>query len=247
MRLYMIRHAQSENNARWARTHTRGGYSPDPLLSELGHKQAEKLAQFLKPRAGVKPGQKRDPFDRGGFHFTHLYCSLMQRAIQTGTYLSKALDLPLYGREDIHERGGISEEDDKGGDPLGLPGPGRAFFNSQYPDLILPETVSDEGWWNRPYETKEQGIQRAGQLLENLATHHDMPDDRVAMVSHGGFINTVLKELLGATKPDYYEGKLYGFWFGASNVSITKIEFEPDLVLLTYHNRTDFLPLELIT
>jgi broad specificity phosphatase PhoE len=69
----------------------------------------------------------------------------------------------------------------------------------------------------------------------------------VAMISHGGFINTLLKQLLGATKPDYYEGKLYGIWFGASNVSITKIEFEPDLVLLTYQNRIDFLPSELIT
>ncbi|HUS94048.1 MAG TPA: histidine phosphatase family protein [Patescibacteria group bacterium] len=247
MRLYLIRHAQSENNARWVRTRAPGGYVPDPLLTELGHKQAKTLAKFLKPNSRGGLGQKKDPFDRYGFHITHLYCSLMQRAIQTGAYISQALGLPLNGREDIHERGGLTGEDDKGGEPVGLPGPGRAFFTSHYPDLVLPDTVNDAGWWNRPYETREQANRRAGQLLDNLTTHHNNLDDRVAMVTHGGFINTLLKELLGATKPDYDSGDLTGFWFGAGNASITKIEFESDLVLLVYHNRTDFMATKLIT
>lgn len=247
MQLYLIRHAQSENNARWTRTQKKGGYSPDPLLSETGHRQAEVLARFLRQNANVDTGQDRDPFNRRGFHFTHLYSSLMQRAIQTASYLSGALDLHLHGLEDIHERGGITQENMEDGDPIGLPGPGRAYFRKHYPHLILPDTVDEKGWWNRPYETQEQAILRSSRVLGYLATHHDNPEDRVAMVSHGGFINTFLKELLGATKPDYYEGKLYGSWFGASNASITKIEFEPDLILLTYHNRVEFLPTDLIT
>ncbi len=192
-------------------------------------------------------GQERDPFDRLGFHITHLYCSLMQRAIQTGTYISETLGVPLFGLEDIHERGGLISEDDKGGEPVGIPGPGRALFTSHYPELILSDSVNGAGWWNRPYETREQAIRRAGQVLDYLTTHHNNMDDRVATVTHGGFINTLLKELLGATKPDYYSGDLTGFWFGAGNASITKIEFESDLVLLTYHNRTDFMAAELIT
>jgi hypothetical protein len=42
-----------------------------------------------------------------GFHITHVYCSLMERAVATGHRVAEALDLPLLGWIDIHETGGM--------------------------------------------------------------------------------------------------------------------------------------------
>lgn len=248
MKLYLIRHAESENNARWKKTGARKGYVSDPLLTEKGHRQAVLLAKHLAKRREINGVPERDPFNRCGYQITHVYTSLMQRAIQTAAYITEALKLPLQGRTELCERGGLVQEEPEQEEPIGIPGPGRSFFAATYPNLKIPESVRESGWWNRPYESPDEAMLRARRVLADLQDRHgNNEDDNVAFVSHGGFINKLLKELIGATKPDYYKGLLYGTWFGASNTSITKIEYEPDLVLLTYHNRIDHLPAELIS
>ena len=47
MQFYFIRHGQSENNALWERGGPQSERRADPELTELGHKQAQHLAQFL--------------------------------------------------------------------------------------------------------------------------------------------------------------------------------------------------------
>jgi len=247
MKLYLIRHAESENNARWTETGAINGYTPDPLLTEKGHRQASLLAKHLARQNDVNGLSKRDPFNRRGYQITHVYTSLMQRAIQTASYITETLNLPLQGRAELCERGGLVQEGPGQEKPIGIPGPGRSFFAASYPNLIIPTSVQESGWWNRPYESPDEAGLRARRVLEEFHHQHGDTDDRVVIVSHGGFINKLLKELLGATKTDYYDGLLYGTWFGSSNTSITKIEYEPDLVLLTYHNRVDHLPAELIS
>ena len=43
MELYMVRHAQSINNALWDRHQSSEGRLPDPGLTELGNEQAARL------------------------------------------------------------------------------------------------------------------------------------------------------------------------------------------------------------
>ena len=58
MQFYFIRHGQSENNALWERTGSSEGRSEDPELTALGHRQAKRLAQFLRQ---VRTPQGRRP------------------------------------------------------------------------------------------------------------------------------------------------------------------------------------------
>lgn len=247
MQLYIIRHAQSENNALWSQTGSNNGRSPDPMLTEIGHRQAQLLAEYLAQPVSGEVSERWDGHNRQGYLLTHLYTSLMQRAVETGTYVANELDLPLVGREDIHERGGIFQDDEVTGERTGLPGAGRSYFASEYPDLILPDSMNDEGWWSRPYEPEELSIERARRFLRDLLAHHGDGEDRVGIISHGGFINSLLGVIFGATKPNIFAGDLKGVWFGTSNTAITRVDFRPDFVLLVYLNRVYFLPFELIT
>ena len=86
----------------------------------------------------------------------------------------------------------------------------------------------------------EQQAQRARRFVTDLVERHGGTDDRVAVVSHGGFYNLVLAELLG-TRADN------GFWFNINNTGITRFNFVPEGIGLAYANRLEHLPAELIT
>ncbi len=247
MYLYIIRHAQSENNALWQRTGSYDGRIPDPGLTPVGHRQARQLAQFLADNRCQKDPRHIERFDWRLFELTHLYTSLMRRAIETGEYISRALNLPLVGQENIHERGGIWEWNEETGERMGLQGSNRVFFESHYPDLILPESIGEAGWWNRPYETEGQAAERAQQLLDDMLDLHSGSDDRVALVTHGGFTNALLSVIFGATKYGDFTDKPTGVWFGTNNGSISRLDFGPDYIMLAYLNRVDYLPVYLIT
>ena len=248
MQLYYIRHAQSENNLLWHRTGSSVGRSADPELTDVGWRQVQLLAQFLMVR-GADPPQAVGEHDRqnvGGFRFTHLYTSLMVRAVATGTAISEAIGLPLVGWKIVHETGGIYERDAETGEPVGIAGNDRAFFEERYPDLVLPESLGEEGWWNRPFETREERPARARRFLEELLERHGTTDDRVALISHGGFYNHVLSELFRLPE-------LRRVWFSLNNAAITRIDFHQEgregvePIRVAYMNRVDFLPAELIT
>ena len=68
-----------------------------------------------RPMSACANGEtsRRDYVNRGGFGFTHLYSSLMVRALATASYLSVALNVPLVVWEDLHEVGGIFVIDDE--------------------------------------------------------------------------------------------------------------------------------------
>ena len=79
MELYLIRHGQSTNNRGDVRI-------PDPPLTELGRKQADRAGQALK-RIGI----------------TRLYCSAMLRAVQTAAIVSEHLELAPHIFVGLHE------------------------------------------------------------------------------------------------------------------------------------------------
>jgi 2,3-bisphosphoglycerate-dependent phosphoglycerate mutase len=240
MQLYFIRHGQSENNALWMSTGSHIGRSEDPGLTEVGRQQSELLAQFLSQTDPDTATNGTDIQNVAGFGITHLYTSLMVRAVATGTILARALDLPLVAWEDVHEYGGIYLRDEQTEERVGLPGRNRAYFEQHYPDLVLPGSLGEEGWWNRPFEEPDQRLPRAKRVLRDLLKRHGGTDDRVVVVSHGGFYNYLLAAILNLPGRE-------GYWFVMNNAAISRIEFRDEDAWLLYLNRVDFLPRELIT
>jgi 2,3-bisphosphoglycerate-dependent phosphoglycerate mutase len=238
MQLYFIRHAQSANNQLYEETGSWNGRDSDPELTEVGHAQAQRLAEHL---ACTNDGTfTRDFSNRGGFGLTHLYSSLMVRALATGAYLAAALNLPLVVWEDLHEVGGIFVIDSESGEHIGQPGKSRSELAARFPEAQLPETLDDNGWWNRSHESVELQARRARRFVYDVLERHGSTDDRVAVISHGGFYNYVLAELLGIQAAN-------GFWFSLNNTGITRFNFDSEGIGLAYANRLEHLPAELIT
>jgi 2,3-bisphosphoglycerate-dependent phosphoglycerate mutase len=238
MQLYFIRHAQSANNKLYEESGSWNGRDTDPELTELGHEQAKRLAEHVACANGDTPG--RDYVNRSKFGFTHLYSSPMVRALTTASYLSAALNLPLVVWEDLHEVGGIFIIDEESGERIGQPGRPRSELAARFPRAQLPETLAEDGWWNRAHESVELQARRARRLIYDLIEQHGGTDDRVVVISHGGFYNLVLAELLGIQADS-------GFWFSINNTGITRFNFEPEGIALAYANRLEHLPTELIT
>lgn len=239
MQLYYIRHAQSENNELWDRTGSNEGRSEDPRLTEIGVQQADILAKFLA-HTRFPTGERRDTLDLRGFKITHLYSSLMERSVMTGTAISRAIGVPLQGWIDLHETGGIFLWDEEKEERVGLPGKAKSFFKHRYPEFMLPESAGEDGWWNRPFELDEEQIPRARRVLDRLLEKHGDTEDRVALVSHGGFFNILMTTLLHLKVEQHA-------WFSMNNAAITRIDFRSDGIYIVYTNRVDFLPPDLIT
>lgn len=235
MQFYFIRHAQSANNFLYDTTGSSVGRVQDPELTAVGYRQAELLAQFLA-RDHLHPA---DRLNRYGFGITHLYTSLMVRAVATATMIGRALNLAPVAWEDWHEGGGIYLEDLKTGEKIGQPGKDRAYFATHYPELVLPATMNAAGWWNRPFEEYAQVGPRAERCLNDLLARHGNTEDRVAVVSHGGFYNVLLQTIFKIGRANV--------WFALNNAAITRIDFLGEEAVLVYANRTDFLPDALIT
>jgi 2,3-bisphosphoglycerate-dependent phosphoglycerate mutase len=235
MQLYFIRHGQSTNNRLFAQTGSSSGRDCDPELTDLGKRQAIAVAHLL---AAGDPGG----YDgrNGSFGITHLYTSPMMRAVNTALTIADALGLSLHLWEDIHEAGGIYLDDEQTGAKVGQPGKDRAYFETHYPTVILPDGWGNGGWWDRPFEEDEQRIQRARRFLADLLERHAGGEDRVAVVSHGEFYFRFLSALLDLPAKTNY-------WFTLHNAAIARINFTPQEVQLVYLNRYDHLVGELLS
>ena len=239
MRFYFIRHGQSVNNAIYEATGRSDGRSEDPILTEIGQQQARLLADFIRAKDAQASADEQKP-KRDYFGITHLYTSLVLRSVQTGTLVGDALKITLVAWPEIHETGGIYLEDPLSGEFRGQPGKTRSFFKEHYPGLILPDSLTDEGWWNRPYETEEVRQLRAKNVLQVFLERHAGTDDRVAIISHGGFYVELMRQVFSVAGEK--------IWFFLNNTGITRIDFDPDgVAVLVYHNRTDHLPDRLLT
>jgi hypothetical protein len=143
--------------------------------------------------------------------------------------------------------GGIFLEDQDTGQQVGLPGNDRNYLQARYKDLILPEEWGIGGWWNRPFEAREQRILRAQRFHRELVRRHvesemrGVEDHRVAVVSHAGFFNYWLRVALDwPYQPDS------GIGFRKNNAALTRVDIEVRTTVV-YVNRTDYLPAELIS
>lgn len=241
MRLYFIRHGQSANNALWDETGSNRGRVDDPELTPIGHEQARLLAEFLlqKDNEARSDGANGESF-RDSYAFTHLYTSLMVRSVATASYVSKAIGLKLTAWPEIHECGGIYMDDEAEEERIGRPGKTRSYFQKNYQHLVLPDSVTDDGWWNRPFEDHESRPLRAQKVLESLLEQHGNTQDRVAIVSHGGFYMELMRVMFRIGEENC--------WFLMNNTAVSRFDFkENGEIRLVYHNRSDHLPDHLIT
>jgi len=227
MRIYYIRHGQSMNNALQADTNSREGRVVDPDLTTIGHQQAEVLAGYLYE-------------SREFLHIDVLYCSLMQRAIQTSLPLAHVLGLTPHGLCDSHESGGLYLDDLETNEPVGQKGITPEELHAKYPELALPDDLDEDGWWNRPFETHEQRYHRAVRLINELRTRHADHHHVLALISHQGFFSHFFYALLGQSLPP-------NFWFTLNNASISCIDITGESINPVFINRMMHMPRELWT
>jgi len=246
MELYFIRHGQSQNNANWENPEYTE--SPDPALTERGTEQACYLAEFFREAQPLVNEKEWNIQNRLGFGLTHIYSSLMERAVNTAAPTARALGIPFAAWEEIHESGGIFGRDGEL-KLAGFPGKSRSYFEKNFPELSLPDHLNGQGWWNRPFETEEECHQRAEKFLASLIARHGdrdgQPEQRVAIVSHGGFFVHLMFIILNTPWRQAAHG--LQSWFMLNNCAISRFDLRAGEINIAYLNRTDHLPDRLIT
>jgi broad specificity phosphatase PhoE len=225
MRLFIIRHAQSTNNAL---DDPRGRVS-DPALTSLGRRQAQVLAEHVRSHAD-------------DYAIAHLLVSPMWRALETSRPLADALDLRPQVWVDLHEWGGIYLDHGEQGGVVGYPGKTRDELQRAFPDYEFAPEITEAGWWD-PQAGREHRsgcMARAVRLLERL--RHTFDDqETLALVTHGGFIDALVKAILNLLPGEHV-------YFHQKNTGITCFDLRtPTGADVRCFNRTTHLPPELMT
>jgi 2,3-bisphosphoglycerate-dependent phosphoglycerate mutase len=247
MQLYFLRHGQSINNANSGNPEYLE--NSDPFLTEIGIEQAEILSKYLKDKQCITNDKDWNVQNQYGFGLTHIYASLMERAVATAAPIARALEnVPFSAWTEIHEEGGIyaREKHDRFS---GLPGKPRSFYEKSFPEMKLPDDYDESGWWNRPFEGIDERQSRADKVLAELIARHGdkegQPEHRIAFVSHGGFFVRLVSAML---KLPWRQGA-HGMrsWFFINNCSISRFDIHNSDFVIYYMNRTDHLPVHLIS
>ncbi len=173
MQLYLIRHAQSQNNALPEEERVE-----DPGLTELGQQQAEHLGGWI---ASLK--------------LTRLITSPFRRTLLTTEPIRRATSLIPEVRIDLHEQGGCYSGHDFTA-KLGRPGMTRREIELEFSGYRVADDIDGEGWWqSKPYETWEAARIRAARLLEATLREFAHTDERVAYVMHADIKRLFISQL----------------------------------------------------
>ncbi|MDR1355664.1 MAG: histidine phosphatase family protein [Propionibacteriaceae bacterium] len=227
MHLLLIRHGESENNGIYRTTN--GDLSklvPDPDLTTLGRRQAEKLAAFFAAGKLPRPDV--------------LYTSLMRRAVATSLSICETLKMSAIGQLDLHE---VAVADDG---PVGAPAPSTgqpaSVLRTINPRLIVPDEATEDGWYRGSFETPATAWDRAQRFTSWLLDTYHGRDNCVALVGHGWFHQLILRVLvLHPPRPD---GTLQS-WFRMYNTATISLvlpgHFDQELADVLWMNRFDHL------
>ena len=241
MDLFIIRHGQSGNNS----LSDLREREVDPPLTDLGKRQAQILANHLasgnthdvSARSTTNPSKTQL---RKGFGITSLFCSPMYRSLQTGQPIGQALGLVPHIWIDIHEEGGMYL--DHGGEEglVGYPGRTRSEILAEFPHFHLPAGIDDRGWWNRDREDSASCAARAKKVSEQLR-EMAAKEERVAIVTHGLFMDVLLKALFDQLPGDQ-------IFYRHHNTAISLISIDVGTPIeARYLNRVDHLDPELVS
>lgn len=214
MRMLLVRHAQSTNNAQPTELRV-----PDPDLTEQGYRQAKLLADWVET-----------------LPLTSLWCSPFLRSLQTTEAIRKRLHIQPEIFLDLHEVGGCFSGYEAVG-KKGEPGMGADELRSRFPQYRLDPQIGAEGWWNRrPFETEEVGRLRAQKVTGWMAQHLCAAREHlVVAVIHADFKRLLLESMLG-TKVDIVTlGPIL-------NTSVTSLRWDGVTWKIDYYNSISHLP-----
>lgn len=162
MQLYLIRHAQSQNNAL-----PESQRVEDPGITELGRQQAKHLAERVAQ-----------------LDLTRLITSPFRRTLETTLPIHETTSLTPEVRVDLHEQGGCYHGY-MPGNMTGRPGMNRSEIESEFPGFVVPAGIDGQGWWeSKPYEDGESAQRRARKLLQRTLDEFGDSNERVAFVMH---------------------------------------------------------------
>jgi broad specificity phosphatase PhoE len=154
--LYLIRHGEAVVNVE----PIIGGMRGDTGLTDRGRRQAQLLEERLRI---------------DGLRADHLYVSTLPRALETGEYVARALDLPIQRDDELQElRPGEA-------DGLTVEEWRTRFASPDTPAVTDPFREFSPGG-----ESWAGFLVRAGRALANLVARHE--DQTVVAVCHGGVL-----------------------------------------------------------
>ena len=208
MELYIVRHAESANNAGPLVSRVE-----DPTLSPTGYQQAECLAGRL---SHIKPER--------------ILVSPFRRTLETiAPYLSET-DVVPEAWIDIHEAGGVVRGHEAGAYE-GRPGMSRSEILTQYPAMILPDEIDESGWWkSKPFETAHLAAQRADRVADQIHGPIAGTGLCTVLISHGMFMRLMISAVMGFS----YEG--HDRLEEIANTGATRFTIRDKVVKLGLHN-----------
>ena len=141
---------------------------------------------------------------------------------------------------EIHETGGIYLQNHDTGEITGYPGQTRGEILKRFGPYRLPDSIGEDGWWNRGRENFAEAQGRAIGIASILRQRAN-ENKRIGIVSHGALISLLLQALSGGLPNE-------NIYYDHYNTSITRLSFPtPDHLTVVYQNRVDHLPDELVT
>lgn len=170
MDLYLIRHAQSVNNAL-----PEAERVEDPSLTDLGRRQAACLAEQI-----------------ASLDLNRMVVSPFLRTLETAEFICGAAQLAPQVQVSLHEVGGCV----RGPEPsvmVGRPGMTRAAIEERFPSYVVEDRIDAQGWWrSQPYETPDRAQERARELLADTQRRFAHTEERVAYIMHADILMLLL-------------------------------------------------------
>ncbi|MAI30783.1 MAG: hypothetical protein CMM07_03815 [Rhodopirellula sp.] len=221
MLLYLIRHAQSQNNARPAYCRIE-----DPPLTAVGRLQTCCLSEWLRT-----------------IEFDMLITSPTLRAVQTTRAIHDRTGHHVHVWGNLFEEGGIFRGF---GPQAGEGGPGmtRSKMGQQVASnaklSTLDSSITEAGWWGRPRESSDESSARASEVAKRLTVCVRNQVRGVVVVTHADFKRRLLLDLLGEHNELL---KLTRF----SNTGVTKLILDDGVLRIAYLDQVVHLPPRLVT
>jgi broad specificity phosphatase PhoE len=119
----------------------------------------------------------------------------MLRALQTASFIGQALELRPHVWVDIHEEGGMWLDHGADEGIRGYPGLTRTEIGAQFPECLIPEDISENGWWRHKFEERTYFLERAERVAAALRAEA-LSNEHLTVVTHGGFAAYLLRALL---------------------------------------------------
>lgn len=221
MRLHLIRHAESENNARPVRDRV-----CDPAITAIGRLQGEHLGDWMSR-----------------LRLDALVTSPFLRTLQTTSFVLRRRPQPVHVWHNVFERGGCYHGHEPanfaGADGLGRSGIVDQLASTQ--PVTLDDQLHETGWWGRrDREDDDTANARAAEVIERIEATFAGTDQDVALIVHADFIRCLLRPMLDGVLDIDSIGPI-------PNVSVTRLDWTPGRWKLVWLNSVTHLPPRLIT